>query len=216
MLRNVLYGGFRTQRQPGIPFPRCLMGISCSTVSSAGRASLWFLRHASVAILLCILSVRDVCKMGLLSGLFSFSMGLCLSKLSANPLRKKYHRTSFRRVKKGLLYTLGLMLIRAPLKSPLNRSPTIAWETLGGLFQSAGCFSQSISLPGFLTPLEKMEKKGHQHWNQKLLFLCRKVTPLLHETCGALSPFLLNRSIRSSHFLQYTCNGSGHRVRWPA
>lgn len=76
------------------------------------------------------------------------------------------------------------MLIRAPLKSPLNRSPTKAWETLGGLFQSADCFSQSIPLPGFLTPLEKMDKKGHQHWNQKLLFLGRKVTPLLHETCG--------------------------------
>lgn len=38
MLRNVLYGGFRTQRQPGIPFSRCLMGISCSSMSSAGRA----------------------------------------------------------------------------------------------------------------------------------------------------------------------------------
>lgn len=33
---------------------------------------------------------------GLLEALFNFSMGLCLSKLCANPLRKRCHRTSFR------------------------------------------------------------------------------------------------------------------------
>lgn len=85
MLRNVLYGGF----------PRCLMGISCSSMSSAGRASLWLLRRASVAILLCILSVRDVCKMGPLSTLFSFSMGRCLSKLSLPTPRKEIPQNFF-------------------------------------------------------------------------------------------------------------------------
>lgn len=97
--------------------------------------------------------------MGPLAALFNFTMGLCLSKLYANPLRKKCHKTSFREGKKDLLYTLGLMLIRAPLKSQLN-----GYNSLGNprwSFQSAGCFSHSISLPGFLTPLEKMEKKGN-------------------------------------------------------
>lgn len=49
--------------------------------------------------LLCILSGKDVCK-GPACSPFNFSMGLCLSKLYANPLRKKCHKTSFREGKK--------------------------------------------------------------------------------------------------------------------
>jgi hypothetical protein len=39
-------------------------------------------------------------QMGPLAALFNFTMGLCLSKLYANPLRKKYHKTSLREGKK--------------------------------------------------------------------------------------------------------------------
>lgn len=76
-LRNVLCDGFLTTEnggQPGIPFPSCLVGISCWAVSRAGRNLLWCLRSPSRALLLCILSVNDVCKMGPLSALFNFSV----------------------------------------------------------------------------------------------------------------------------------------------
>lgn len=53
--------------------------------ASAGRVLLWFQwseESLSSASQLCMLSVKDVCKMGLLSILFNFSMGPVFVKAS--------------------------------------------------------------------------------------------------------------------------------------
>lgn len=101
------------------------------------------------ALLLCMLNVKGLCETGLLEVLFNFSMGLCLSKLHANSVRKRNAtKLLLGKGKKDLLYTLALMLITPPpFKSPLNSSPTIAWEIHRDFNQSGGSFTQNVAFP---------------------------------------------------------------------
>lgn len=120
-------------------------------VHSRGTALPWLYDprcFLPAALLLCILSAKDLYKMGLLWVLFNFSMGLCLSKLHANSLRKRNARKLLLgKGDKDLLYTLALMLITPPFKSQMNRKPTIAWEIHRACNQSVGYFSQNVAFP---------------------------------------------------------------------
>lgn len=96
-LRNVLCGGFLTTEnggQPGIPFARCLVGISCSPMSSEGRTLLLFLRSPSLASLLCILSVKDVCKWDCSGPYLTFPWA-CVCKALCQPPQKEMPQNFF-------------------------------------------------------------------------------------------------------------------------
>lgn len=75
-------------------------------------------------------------------------MGLCLSKLHANSVRKRNAtKLLLGKGEKDLLYTLALMLITPPFKSQMNRKPTIAWEIHRARNQSVGYFTQNVAFP---------------------------------------------------------------------
>ena len=152
MFSSVLFRQQRTDKSQGYTFPLAFYFpfIASPQWRNSPCYDSYDLRCLlPAALLLCILSVKGLYKMGLLGVLFNFSMGLCLSKLHANSVRKRNAtKLLLGKGKKDLLYTLALMLITPPpFKSQLNSSPTIAWEIHRAFNQRVGYFTQNVACP---------------------------------------------------------------------
>lgn len=88
--------------KPGTPFPSCLVGISCLSMSDAGRTSL---RSPLLAMLLCILSVKDVCKWDCSKPHLTFPWVCVCQSSMPNPSERNDTKLLLGRVERPTLYT---------------------------------------------------------------------------------------------------------------
>lgn len=91
----VAFWQWRMVEEPGIPFPSCLVGISCSPISGAGRTLLHFLRSPWMETLLCILSVKDVCKRDCSQPYLTFPWVCVFVKALCQPPQKEMPQNFF-------------------------------------------------------------------------------------------------------------------------